>query len=784
MKDYEGGVVAPTDNIGSPEFMCQFHGECDGVDQQAAQAAPAAAPGPSDAAAAADAAAEAAAEAYDAEVKRNADAAKAAVEAKAPVDEYNAPKGAAFGAGDEASPEAPKVPDVPQAAPTAPEAEAAPEAPVQDVDATAKQDADAAAEAAADAYDAEVKKNAEATKAAAEAKAPVDTYDAPTGAQPFGAPPKVPADAPEVPEAAPMAPEAPEATAPKALEESPAPAAVAPDVPAPAADPDAAPPFCVSIREAVTDEWCVATCVPSCPTEAQEICKCGDEAKEAQKKKAAQAHEEGGASKVPVDPSHEEGDNLTDWSGAPSAIDTVPSRPECKPVVPGYSDFWCATSCATKDGCPKDNEGKFICKCGASAQQQSNSVLGKVEDTWKEAEERARDAAIDGCTVVSCKNGLPSDAGKDGPDQEYQKAIDDWKEGENRIKAADPNEAYPYGLPPAPESQQQQQQQQQQQATSLPAPSPEAKPIKCRSIGEFKNEQRDQWCTTSCGRGAMGADCPPTMCECDGDVPDAGSRVAPQMSDATEKSLEKRDEAVAERDAKIAERDAENARIQDEIADRQANPPADWPAKAREASEQVQRERDQEIAARGGNLAPEANDFETAHGLPAATEEAQPAAAAAAVGGAVPAQPAQAQPTQAMPVPQLPDEPPALDTSGAVPQLPDAVSPSYNAPAVQAPTAQEEPAAAREEKVAKDAFWLAAHPSNFDEAAEWAKMHPKKAAEAQKKFDRAMKRDAARKRDSAKKGPAERKFDQAALELAKELSLRRQAFKPKDEHQN
>ena len=86
--------------------------------------------------------------------------------------------------------------------------------------------------------------------------------------------------------------------------------------------------------------------------------------------------------------------------------------------------------------------------------------------------------------------------------------------------------------------------------------------------------------------------------------------------------------------------------------------------------------------------------------------------------------------------------------------------------------------------MAKDAFWLAAHPSNFDEAAEWAKMHPKKAAEAQKKFDRAMKRDAARKGDSAKKGPAERKFDQAALELAKELSLRRQAFKPKDEHQN
>ena len=76
-----------------------------------------------------------------------------------------------------------------------------------------------------------------------------------------------------------------------------------------------------------------------------------------------------------------------------------------------------------------------------------------------EAEKRARTAADTpgGCTVADCPGGLPSNAGKDEDSEEskeYDKAIDDWKEGEARIKAADPMEAYPYGLPPAQQQQQ------------------------------------------------------------------------------------------------------------------------------------------------------------------------------------------------------------------------------------------------------------------------------------------------------------------------------------------
>ena len=94
------------------------------------------------------------------------------------------------------------------------------------------------------------------------------------------------------------------------------------------------------------------------------------------------------------------------------------------------------------------------CKCGDAAKQESKEMIGQVKDNWAEAEKRARAAADEpgGCTVADCPGGLPSNAGKDEDSQEskeYDKAIDDWKEGEARIKAADPNEAYPYGLPPA-----------------------------------------------------------------------------------------------------------------------------------------------------------------------------------------------------------------------------------------------------------------------------------------------------------------------------------------------
>tara|TARA_B100000795_G_scaffold201077_1_gene154811 strand:- start:665 stop:1810 length:1146 start_codon:yes stop_codon:yes gene_type:complete len=194
----------------------------------------------------------------------------------------------------------------------------------------------------------------------------------------------------------------------------------------PAASPAADAQICWSTRAGVTDEWCMGMI----GTE-QAMCECGNAADRPAAKPAAI---------VPIDPNHVNGDSLTDWSGAPAPINTVPSAKDCVPIAVGYSDFWCSTTCAT-GSCPEE-----LCKCGDAAKQESKEMIGQVKDNWAEAEKRARAAADSpgGCTVADCPGGLPSNAGKDEDSQEskeYDKAIDDWKEGEARIKAADPNEA-------------------------------------------------------------------------------------------------------------------------------------------------------------------------------------------------------------------------------------------------------------------------------------------------------------------------------------------------------
>ena len=394
-------------------------------------------------------------------------------------------------------------------------------------------------------------------------------------------------------------------------------------------------------------------------------------------------------------------------NNASEVVWTSPAENDCKPIVPGYSDFWCATTCAQKDACPKD-----ICMCGKGAKEASDAVFGEIMDNWGEAEKRERSAAATpgGCTVADCPGGLASDIGKNESEkEEYQKAMDEWKEGEKRVKAADPvaGGGYPYGLPPVDDGQQQQQQQ---------VPEEMVRNSKCQSIGEFKNAERDIWCQTTCALTNQARNCPPQMCECEGGSgeqgesgeapPEASPLAAPQLPPSTKKSLENRDQAVADRDAKIAERDAEAARILDEKAEREANAPPDPTLEAQAARDAVMAARDEEIASRtpgatGDSAVP---DFSTAHGMPVtasphpdaaaecggvpcpvpvATAPSTDAPSTAPIGGRAPLEPAEPVVVPPLEVPELPAEPPMLATGTAadgeaVPTLPDAVSPQFD----------------------------------------------------------------------------------------------------------
>jgi len=179
---------------------------------------------------------------------------------------------------------------------------------------------------------------------------------------------------------------------------------------------------------------------------------------------------------------------------------------DCVSIQPGvYADSWCIQACAI-NFCLED-----ICLCGEGAKQESERIAKKNIDDWEGAEDRQRAAHEDGCTVVDCPNGLPSDVGKQdnettANDQEYQNSIDNWKEGEERQKHVDPKKAYPYGIPPVD---QQQAQQEQQASKNRPSRAwvPDD-PSTCKSIQILS--VTDEWCVRTCERS-----CPPLQCQCE-----------------------------------------------------------------------------------------------------------------------------------------------------------------------------------------------------------------------------------------------------------------------------
>jgi hypothetical protein len=196
---------------------------------------------------------------------------------------------------------------------------------------------------------------------------------------------------------------------------------------------------------------------------------------------------------------------------------------DCASIQPRvYADTWCVSACAI-NFCLED-----ICACGEDAKEKSAAIDKKNMDNWQGAEDKQRAGQKDGCTVVDCPNGLASDVGKQAnetsvADQEYQNAIDNWKEGEEREKAVDPKKAYPFGLPPASQQKQQQQQQADENRPTGNFVPPD--PSTCKSI--MVMSVTDEWCMQTCQRA-----CPPKQCKCDdeptqesGYVPTAPSQV-------------------------------------------------------------------------------------------------------------------------------------------------------------------------------------------------------------------------------------------------------------------
>ena len=143
----------------------------------------------------------------------------------------------------------------------------------------------------------------------------------------------------------------------------------------------------LSFTEGVTEDWCYAACTNGvCPPDAAKDCMCA-----AGTPKQASQQQSGSAGK--------------DWaSGATLPKGTTEAAPvgdtvtTCVALQPGYSDFWCQTTCqatGTK-ACPED-----LCRCGAGAKQATQQAQDKAMDAWEAAELKHRLDSGTGAAVAA-----------------------------------------------------------------------------------------------------------------------------------------------------------------------------------------------------------------------------------------------------------------------------------------------------------------------------------------------------------------------------------------------
>ena len=139
-----------------------------------------------------------------------------------------------------------------------------------------------------------------------------------------------------------------------------------------------------------------------------------------------------------------------------------PTNTSCVSIDVGTADSWCQTMCATTTVSPTATSSscpEATCKCDAES-------VAKVKE-------------------------------------EYDEVIANWKEAEARVRTAEPDVAYPDGLPHFEDS---------KPTPDLPTRARRdhlsADPNTCRAIHV---QVTDHWCATQCAT----EDCPLTLCKCD-----------------------------------------------------------------------------------------------------------------------------------------------------------------------------------------------------------------------------------------------------------------------------
>jgi hypothetical protein len=143
-----------------------------------------------------------------------------------------------------------------------------------------------------------------------------------------------------------------------------------------------------------------------------------------------------------------------------------------------------------------------MCSCGDGARQQGEEARAVAAKNWEDEEEKRRKDAEQ-------KKDDPTKKYTDEPwkqSQQSAQAMDNWKEAEARVKSADAGEAYPDGLPPAPEE------TKEAEDKDRAVPAEEVpKDKSCVSVGPWKSNANDYFCSTSCAQEDLRC---ATICKC------------------------------------------------------------------------------------------------------------------------------------------------------------------------------------------------------------------------------------------------------------------------------
>jgi len=225
---------------------------------------------------------------------------------------------------------------------------------------------------------------------------------------------------------------------------------------------------------------------------------------------------------VPAEPAAVPAEAVADTSPLPQMYEgdtriTGAADSNCVSIMAGTSDWWCATTCATRQdaaSCPPT-----MCKCDAAAKADADAKAAAAIASHKEAEDAIKAATDAMAPTISPAAVAPAavapaavapaaaQEGSDVPLMSHEEAEAQVKAAADAVKeAAD-----------------------EVKASMLPSPVPGAAPAKrCTAILETAS---DEWCMTTCATSY----CPPTACKCDEPeeaVPKTKLDTAPATQDA------------------------------------------------------------------------------------------------------------------------------------------------------------------------------------------------------------------------------------------------------------